>query len=382
MINNNEITIRTVIISDIEELKKFFITAYGAQTIFQNDVFLMHYFDSRINGMDPMSKCLIGLNHEGEIVSHYGGLYYNLKLNNEIHSIIWGVSAYTLPEWRGKGINSKMVDYLLENNGINGVIGFTKETANFYKKLNYNIFNFDRFSRYILILDVEKTLDVIEYIKQDRDKITELKQIQPSETHHQKFDKIVELTKENIRNFKLNIDEELTEITTTHRTVDFLIWRFLENPFIKYEIYGFVKNREVYAYIALREEILNPLNYKVNRIIDLYGKKEVINILLEKTLHISVLKKHLYIDFSMYGSLYEKELISSKFLKLENEECCILPQVTAPIENRPNREYIGIQSKFYYIEIEKLSKENVYFTRMDSDRDRLAKISQINLNYK
>jgi len=48
-----------------------------------------------------MSKCVIGINPEGEIVSHYGGLFYEMKIDNNSHSLIWGVNAYTLPDWRG-----------------------------------------------------------------------------------------------------------------------------------------------------------------------------------------------------------------------------------------------------------------------------------------
>ena len=29
-----------------------------------------------------MSKCVIGINPEGEIVSHYGGLFYEMKIDN------------------------------------------------------------------------------------------------------------------------------------------------------------------------------------------------------------------------------------------------------------------------------------------------------------
>ena len=86
-----------------------------------------------------------------------------------------------------------------------------------------------------------------------------------------------------------------------------------------------------------------------------------------KTLKESVSKKHIYIDFSMFGSIYKMELNSFKFISLENRDCCILPQVTSPIENRPNEEFLGILSKPFCDEIKNLYRENVYFARrMDS----------------
>jgi GNAT superfamily N-acetyltransferase len=70
--------------------------------------------------------------------------------------MIWGVSAYTLEEYRGKGVNSKIIEFITNNFEVNGVIGFTSQTSLFYQKLGYNIFNFEKFSRHILVLKLKK----------------------------------------------------------------------------------------------------------------------------------------------------------------------------------------------------------------------------------
>ena len=241
---NQKFFIRKVNVSDIEDLKKFFIKAYGQKTVFQNEQYLIYYFDSRNKKDAPMNTCLIVLSPDGEIVSHYGGLHYELKMNNIISHMIWGVSAYTLPEWRGKGINSKMVNFLINNNEINGVIGFTEKTASFYQKLGYNMFDFERFTRYVQILDYDKTLEVINFIQQDSDRLKEQIQIQTVNIHSSDFKNVVELTKNNIRCFELKLDEDLSGIATTHRSKEFLNWRLLKNPFIKYSVYGFLKKRK------------------------------------------------------------------------------------------------------------------------------------------
>ena len=378
MKDNSEIIIRTVQVSDIKKLKNFFIKAYGKNTIFQNEQFLTHYFDAGLNNKSVFCNCLIGITENGEIVSHYGGLEYNLKINHKIHPMIWGVNAYTLPEYRGKGANSQIIDFITNNNEINGVIGFTSQTALFYQKLGYNIFKFEKYSRHVLILNSEKTLHVCNYIKQNNHYLIEQNQPVNEILKSSYPGEVIELTAENIENFNLNLDEDFSGIATTHRTKEFLKWRFFKNPFIKYTLYGLINDSSINAYIALREELLNPFSYKVTRIIDLFGKIDIIKALLYKTLKESVSKNHIYIDFSMFGSIYEMELKSFEFISLKNEHCCILPQVTSPIENRPNGEFLGILSKPFCEEIKNLSKENVYFTRMDSDRDRLANICQIN----
>lgn len=320
---------------------------------------------------------MIGINSNGEIISHYGGIFYEIKIENYIHPLIWGVNAYTLPEWRGKGINSSMVNYIIENNIIHGVIGFTKKTALFYEKVGYNIFNFQKFERYVLVLNKRKIKKMVAFIKQDKMRLNKLFIIQSVENSISLIEHVVELTAENIGEYDLRLDEETGGITTSYRTIEFLIWRIFENPFIKYKVFGFVKDGKLLTYVALREEILIPLGYKVNRIIDLYGKKEGISALLDKTIQESILNNHIYIDFSMFGVLYNEELISAGFIKLENDDDCIFPQVTAPIEKRLNNEHLGLFSKIYSHTIANLTKEKVFFTRIDSDRDRLGRINQI-----
>ena len=150
MSSNDEILIRTVQKLDLEKLKDFFIKAYGESTVFQNEQFLLYYFKNQDIGIDPLNYSLVGVTMNGEIVSHYGGLHYKLKLKNKIISVIWGVNAFTLPEWRGKGINSKIVKYIHENNEANAIIGMPFEAPLFYKKFGYNIFNKETLNRFVL----------------------------------------------------------------------------------------------------------------------------------------------------------------------------------------------------------------------------------------
>lgn len=363
--------------TDLEKLMEFFRKAYGEQTVFQNEKFLLYYFGSTDTKGQTFENSIIGVTKDGEVVAHYGGLKYNLKIESEVLSIVWGVSAYTLPEARGAGINSGIVDCLINDNLINGVIGFTKKTAEFYKKKGYNIFSFERFSRFVFIIDFVKTNEIVKCLNEKEsgnvfsDEKKTLCENQFSTTKN-----IIKLTKDNIGDFDFSFNVKVK--VTTNRDISFLNWRLFENPFINYEVYGYIESQSVVAYIALREEKLEPLGYKVNRIIDLFGKESVIKDLINYSINQSILKEHIYIDFSKFGIMYNNLLIESNFIKLENDEASILPQVTAPIESRPNFEFIGIQSLSKTQLVNSLSKTDVYFTRIDSDRDRLSRITQIN----
>jgi len=374
MKNNRDIVVRTIQTTDIENLKDFFIKAYGEQTIFQNEKFLLYYFDSRSDKLPPLSYSLIGINSNDEIVSHYGGLHYELKLNKTIISVIWGVNAYTLPEWRGCGINSKIVNYIHENNEANAVIGMPFDAPFFYEKLGYNIFNKETLKRFVYVLDL-RIFDIVNLIGSDLEKAKELLKIKKSSSSHLNYENIIELTKYNFENFNFDLDVDI--LATTFRDVNFLSWRLFNNPYINYKVYGYLKTNKIISYIAIREEILEPTNYKVSRIIDLFGDKAGVINLLNHTINTSGANGSIYLDFSVYGKLYEKELLSAGFEKLENDEVTLLPMVSSPIENRPNHEFLVVQSKLHDDEIQNLSSENVYFTRIDGDRERIARITQL-----
>jgi hypothetical protein len=188
------------------------------------------------------------------------------------------------------------------------------------------------------------------------------------------FENIVELTKENIHNFKLELNEDFHGIATSNRSQKFIEWRFLSNPFINYKIYGHVQEKKLMAYIVFRIETIKSKDALILRIIDLFGKTDNVEELIQFIIYHSRLLHYIYIDLSLFGNIYNEILINAGFAKLDGEDYSLFPQVFDPVENRVNNEFIGLQSSAENIMLSKLSKENVYFTRMDSDRDRIGRI--------
>jgi hypothetical protein len=371
--DSNKVTVRKFQEADYPKLADFFIKAYGANTVFQNIDFLKYYFASRNSQND--TACLVAVDEDTkQIISHYGGLFFELTLNNRVVPIVWGVNAYTLAEWRGKGINSKIVDFIHNDNEINAVIGMPFDAPFFYKKLGYHIFSKETLSRFVYLLS-EKTFEIIKAMPQDLERAKSLIKVHSKTLTETETFNTVKLDLQNID--KLDLDFGISDTATTNRSIDFLKWRLLKNPYINYNVWGVVKNNKILAYIAIREESLMPQNYKVSRIIDLFGQKKYISNLLNLAKKEAQNKDHIYLDFSVYGELYTEELLNSKFDRLDNEDYSLLPQVTSPIENRPNHEFIVIQSKKYSKELQLLHRHNTYFTRIDADRDRISRISQI-----
>ncbi len=202
MKENEGVLIRKAQVADIENLTKFFIKAYGNQTVFQDKSFLRYYFDSFNRKTDPFSHSLIAISPEGEIVSHYGGLFYELKLNQKIIPLIWGVNAYTLPEWRGKQINSKIVNFIHNNNNnkVNAVIGMPFDAPSFYEKLGYNIFFKKTLNRFIYAFD-SRAFDISVQLDYDIEEAKKLLKIHDLQSEISNNEDIVELTKGNFKDF-------------------------------------------------------------------------------------------------------------------------------------------------------------------------------------
>lgn len=373
MTSNSKVTVRKFVESDYPKLTQFFIKAYGPQTAFQNVDFLKYYFGPRQKGQD--TACLVAIDESsGEIVSHYGGLFFEILLNDQVLPIIWGVNAFTLSDWRGRGINSQIVEFIHNNNDINAVIGMPFDAPFFYKKLGYHIFDKETLSRFIYVCQ-EKTFEIIKAMPQDLNRAQQLLKVRTESITELDSAEIVQLSVSTIDQYQT--DFGISKIATTHRSLEFFKWRLLNHPDIDYTVLAVVKNKKIVAYTALREEILQPHNYKVTRIIDLYGNPSEIPKLLQVIKKQAQQKSHIYIDFSFYGELYSNILIENQFDRLDGDDYSLLPQVTAPIENRPNHEFIVIQSKKYADKLKQLDKNNTYFTRVDADRDRIARIHQI-----
>jgi hypothetical protein len=363
--------IKGVASTNIDELILFFKKAYGEETIFRSKLFLDWYFNKKIPGSVPMNKCLIGVSSANEIVSHYGGLDSELLIDNIIFPIVWGVNAYTFPEWRGMGINSEIVDRITENNTINGVIGFSEKTAMFYDTIGYNTFRHNRFSRFYRIIDIAKTKEVVEYIGQSVGGLRCEQEKYSTDANAS----IVRIDKNNYTKFTLDFDVNI--LVTTNRSYEYIKWRFLLNPFINYHVFGFKNDNAITSYIVCRAEQLQPFPYKALRIIDIFGADREIECLLTHVSCWSFSLRHIYVEFSVFGRIYNDVLRRSGFSRLIDDECATLPQTCFPITKRSNIEYVGLQSKKFDDLIRSLTIDNVYFTRMDSDRDRVAKESQL-----
>jgi hypothetical protein len=351
----------------------FFVDCYGAETVFQNEKFLKWYFTSPNENNSIMDKCIISITNDNQIISFYGGLERLSLYNDNSIPFVWGVNAYTLPEWRGKGLNGGIVRKLMASNEINGVMGMNFKTAKYYEKLGYNMFNLKTLDRYVLLLNNE-SFSIIKSIGQDDKLARDLLPLFVNKIF--KYDKnIIRLNEYSIEKYLFNFEVDV--LLTNKRNKNFIKYRFINNPFVDYRTYAYLYNNEIVGYVSSKIEILHPYKFSAYRIIDIYGNEKYIDSLLKYIINDALQNDSLYIDFSVFGNLYNNTLTENGFIGLQNDYVSLLPQLTSPIENRSNHGFLGLQSIDYNKDIMKLDNNNVYFTRVDSDSDRLNRLSQI-----
>lgn len=364
---NSDFEFREARETDLPALATFFRRAYGETTVFQDHAFLRWYF-LRSNG-DAGLESLVAAKPDGTVAAHYGGLTGRLVLRGRPVSMVWGANAFTLPEYRGSGLGGLLVEQMMERHDVFGVIGFTPKTAEFYAQTGFNVFGRQRFVRHTLALS-EAMYDVARAIGTEEQRLRELL---PAPAGLLADEGATLVGPEAAR--ELSWPSGGPFEATTLRDLPHLQRRFFAHPYIAYRCLAMVEGNRVHAALFTRREALLPTENAVVRIVDLFGDARQIPALLRAAAAQARAECACFIDAALFGEAYTPALAEAGFVALREDDAALLPQVTSPIEARPNQEYLGLFSRRYSTEIASLA--NVHFTRADSDRDRIARLSQI-----
>lgn len=353
--------------ADLPALGSFFREAYGEQTAFQDAGFLRWYF-TRPEAPGAFES-LIAVTGGGAVVAHYGGQPGELWLHGRPVSFVWGVNAFTLPAWRGGGAGRALVEQMTERHEVYGVIGFSPKTADFYADAGFNVFARERFARFVVALD-ESAWSVAEAIGSDGARVRELLPVgqpAPAPAEAEEIDAAMSA--------RLDWGHPPLAEATTLRSAHHLRWRFFAHPYIAYRCLARIEGGRVRAAIFSRQERLLPTEHRVERIVDLVGDPGLMPGLLLAAAQRAREERVSFLDACTFGGLYDDGFAQAGFSVLREDAAALLPQVSSPIEARPNQEYLGLFSRRHAAEIASLRR--VHFTRADSDRDRVARLSQL-----
>lgn len=369
--------IRWAFPSDIPSLASFFRKAYGEDTVFSSEPFLRWFFGSERDTSHLLS--VIAVDRSGGVVAHYGGVRSEIELDGQALSLVWGVNSFTLPEHREEGLGGSLVRFLMGKYDVFGVISFTPKTAEFYEKNSFYLFDRQRFRRFVAVLDPQ-TLAMANLISADvarlRDLLGEARvPITAGASGSQ------ELCPESFctRIPPSGISHPREVRMTSRRSPDFLRWRFFSFPHPRYEALAWPSSRdEVCAgWLVARRERIYPTEMHMTRIVDLWGQDEKLEVLLRALLARCRGRGDAFVDCSLFGAWCEHLLDRLGFVRLADEDVALLPQVTCPAEPRPNNDFVGLFSERYGTRIRTVDWSEAYFTRMDSDRDRLSRRWQL-----
>ena len=304
-LTQDKIVMRLLEAGDLPVLRDFFLKVFGPETVFQDLDFLKWYYFTQNNFTNKAAGSIICLDtDQNKVASFYGGLQSELYWFGQTAAITWGVSAFTLPEYRGNGLNSGAVKLLGQTRQVHGVIGFLRKAAGFYQNNGYHLFDFRRFKRYIYTVSEENVKTIIQYIHPEA-KMFPVRQTLP-ELSSAENSNFVKLTADNIHHFKLDFPYQVS--VTTLRDKNYILKRFIEHPNISYQVYGYQINNRIIAYVAYRVEELRPMPYKCCRIIDLFGQSAAVAALARFVAATAQNQELAYVDFSAFGDIYKNAL--------------------------------------------------------------------------
>jgi hypothetical protein len=290
-------------------------------------------------------------------------------VKDSVYNFCWWVSGIVLPEYRNQGIGKTFVRILLDKFDVCGGIGFNPSVRKNYIRFGLKQFDFKTLRRFALLLNTESYSLIQEKLKE------EMKVLLPISTDIEKVNYPIE----NLKSFNNSVVSCFNEMkhrveVNTHRTPEYLNWRYIKNPKIQYECSAVLEDEKYKAYVVSRHERFYPTKLFATRLIDLVGSPEFASELIAHEINKARQRNDVFLDFSFTGNFYEKILEHHGFSEILGDHYGALPLVSSPTEYRENEEFICLGSKRFPDLFGDIEFNDLYFTRGDSDRDRYNKL--------
>jgi len=342
--------------SDTTQLKIFYDKAYGEKHILNN--LLHHDWQFKNNPNNGLSTKSILVNESSSIIdSQLGFIPVELKLFENNYNSAWHISFYTLENFRGKGIGTKLIEYGNNFFDFTMVLSGSDGTKKIY--LNTNGKDFGNLNRYVGLLNKKR----VENYLQSSIKKNEIKIFNDEKYEIQRITKL----NEDYENFWIKVKERYP--ITVNRTKKYLDWRFLEHPFLDYHFLLLKENNSIMGFAIIRFEDNNE-ELKAARLVDLIVFKNFEKIILNLISHYC-LKKADFIDFFCTGSFYKKSFNEMNFFNNLYEKLSF-PTVFNPIDltRRTEMNFFLKNNTSDNFDGKLSDIENFYFVKADSDQDR------------
>ena len=342
--------------NEYEKLREFYKKAYGKTHILNDSTHTEWQFQKNpFNTIDGFS--LVVDENDSKIIAHLGFIPVQLKFLDSIKAALWHVSLYTLENFRGSGLGTKMIKLSNCYGELSMVLSGSDGTKKIYENLGGK--DLGNLNRYIAILNKKRINDfTAKNLEKNEIKNFSIKkeQIQRTQTLDDDYDDFWNTVKERFP-------------ITVNRTKEYLEWRYLNHPLIDYHFLSLKDENKLKGFAVIRFENSNN-DLKAARLVDLVCYEDYDSIILKNIVNYCRDKSD-FLDFFCTGMFYKKALEEIGFFN--NTEAGIkIPAVFNPIDFS-RREDINFFYN-YHKEDKKNNilnnKNNWFFVKADSDQDR------------
>ncbi len=348
---------KSILVTKInEKLHKFYDEAYGKHHILHNSKHLEWQFKNNpYHESDDFS--LVVIENDDKIKSHLGYIPIQIKILDENVMALWHVSFFTLEEFRGTKLGTKMIDFSNSFGYLSMVLSGSEGTKKIYTNMDGK--DLGLLHRNIRILSKENLEKYSNTVINAQDHPI----VKPTIG---KIERIKKLSLE-YETFWNNVKNRFP--ITVNRTKEFLTWRYFEHPIIDYHFIEFIVNDTLQGYAVIRFEDNNN-EVKAARLVDLICRKSYDEIFLNHIISYCNYKVD-FIDFFCTGNFYENGLATTGFFDNNLYEFKI-PTVFNPIDfnRRQNINFFCSNNSVNDFKIDLNDINNWYLVKSDSDQDR------------
>ena len=359
----SSIEFRTLKEKDFLEWCVFHDKAYGKDYVLTDRIFLRWFLKK-----NRKYETIIAV--DGKIiVGVYGVLQTPLRVNDSVYNLGWWVNGMVLPEYRNQGIGKNFIRISLEKFDVVGGLGFNADVRRNYIRLGLKQFDFKTLRRFALLINPDSYLFIQEKFREEMKRLLPLINDDPRKTNNP-IENLKLFTNSVVRCF----DEMKYHVkVNTHRTPEYLNWRYIKNPKVRYECSAVLEDEKYKGYVVSRHERFYPTTLFATRIIDLVGEPEYASDLIAHEINKALQRNDAFLDFSFTGNFYKSVFEQEGFSEILGDHYGALPLVSSPMEYRENEEFICLGSKRFPSLFDDIEFNDLYFTRGDSDRDRYNK---------
>lgn len=282
-----------------------------------------------------------------QIVGHFGFRDFFYKVGKSTRPVRFLMNISVLEPYRIRGVGALLAQRVFDTSAILVVSGYKAVANKLFRRLHPQWREMGNLSRYFCILDgSHKLLSGFSMTKIISDNFS------PPTAVNENFslEELAELWPKIRDRYRVSVE----------RTMEYLDWRFISNPSLKYSFIVVRKKGVVSGYLVFRFEESD--GFKMGRIIDLVSAKEAECELL--SLFIGSCKKAgvVVADFMFSGKESCDSLEQAGFFNVAGTDFDRFPILLSPISRKKfNINIAGTMS---------IGLDQCYFTKADGDQDR------------